>query len=355
MRLDQAHLDALRCAVDAGTFEAAARRLHVTPSAVSQRIRALEESVGRVLLRRSKPIEATASGVSLLRLARQIDLLSDDVAREFGAELGGADGFGGDGSSGAGSSGVDDADAPLIRLPIAVNADSLATWILPALAPLTGRIAFDLHREDETHTDSLLRDGTVMAAITAVARPVQGCSSVLLGNMRYRPMMSRAFAERWFPADGAADAADAADAVGAAGAAGAARAAGAAGTVNATDAVTAERLGRAPVVVFDARDDLQHAYLRRRAEELGAGRELVPPLQYVPGSTDFVRAVRLGFGWGMVPDLQREPGDGLVELDPGAVVDVPLHWQQWQLHTPSLDLVTRTLRAAASRALVPHP
>ena len=43
----------LATVLDEGSLDAAARRLHVTPSAVSQRIKALEEHVGRVLLVRA--------------------------------------------------------------------------------------------------------------------------------------------------------------------------------------------------------------------------------------------------------------------------------------------------------------
>src|SRR5215218_10297584 len=122
MDLDLAQLRALDATVRGGTLEAAARALHVTPSAISQRLRALEVATGRVLVVRSKPVQVTESGQAVLRLARQIELLTSDTVAELDA--GRADGAG-DGTSGA----------PVQTLPIAVNADSLATWVLPALAP----------------------------------------------------------------------------------------------------------------------------------------------------------------------------------------------------------------------------
>jgi LysR family transcriptional regulator, chromosome initiation inhibitor len=175
MDLDPAQLRALDATVREGTLEAAARALHVTPSAVSQRLRALEIATGRILLVRTKPVQVTESGQAVLRLARQIDLLTADTARELG---------------GGGSPDR----AP--TLPIAVNADSLATWVLPALAPLAGDFCFDLYREDQEHTSALLRAGTVMAAVTADAAPVPGCTSTRLGGMCYRPMAAPAFARR---------------------------------------------------------------------------------------------------------------------------------------------------------------
>jgi LysR family transcriptional regulator (chromosome initiation inhibitor) len=288
--LDLAQLRALDATVREGTLEAAARALRLTPSAVSQRLRALEVATGRVLLVRSKPVRLTGSGEAVLRLARQIDLATADAVRELGGD-------------------ADDGRLP--SLPLAVNADSLDTWVLPALAPLAGEFVFDLYREDQEHTSALLRSGTVMAAITADADPLPGCTSTPLGGMSYRPMATPGFAARWFPGG-----------------------------------PTPEALAAAPVVVFDRKDDLQHRYLRRRAGTLD------PPAHYVPASADYVRAVRLGFGWGMVLDLQRDRGDGdLVELDPGGAVDVVLHWQQWKLRSPSLDRVRAAVLDVAATAL----
>ncbi|WP_222266480.1 LysR family transcriptional regulator ArgP [Modestobacter marinus] len=285
MDLDLGQLRALQATVTAGTLDGAARALHVTPSAVSQRLKALETATGRVLLVRSKPVRVTESGQAVLRLARQVALLAADAARELVGE-------------------------ERITLPIAVNADSMATWVLPALAPLAGELAFDLHREDQERTAALLRDGRVMAAVTADSEPVPGCTVTRLGGMRYRPMATAAVAGRWFP-----------------------------------HGVTAAALARAPVVVFDRDDDLQHRYLRQRGVDPAA-----PPLHLVPASADYVSAVRLGFGWGMVP-AQQEPAGELVDLDPDGAVDVVLYWQQWKLRTPSLDRVADAVLAAARRAL----
>ena len=60
--IDLSQLRALAAVVDEGSFDAAASALHLTPSAVSQRIKALEQSAGRVLVRRTKPTEATEAG-----------------------------------------------------------------------------------------------------------------------------------------------------------------------------------------------------------------------------------------------------------------------------------------------------
>jgi LysR family transcriptional regulator, chromosome initiation inhibitor len=294
MELDLAQLRALAAAVDEGTLEAAARAMHVTPSAVSQRLKALEIATGQVLLVRSKPVRATPSGKVVLRLARQVDALAADTARELGA--------------------APDPARPA-SVALAVNADSLGTWVLPALAALEGSVAVDLRLEDQDHTSALLRAGTVMAAVTADAAPVPGCTATRLGRMRYRPMAAPGLAARWFP-DGPSPAA----------------------------------LARAPMVVFDRKDDLQHRYLRAR---LGAG-AAAPPAHFVPASAEFLQAVLLGLGWGMLPDLQSEgpAREGrLVAIDAEGVQDVDLHWQQWRLRSPTLDRVAAAILEAASAHL----
>jgi LysR family transcriptional regulator (chromosome initiation inhibitor) len=288
MDLDLAQLRALDATVAAGTLDGAARALHVTPSAISQRLKALEAATGRVLLVRSKPVRVTESGQAVLRLARQVALLAADAGREL----------------------ADPADRRPVSLPIAVNADSMATWVLPAIAALAGQYAFDLHRDDQEHTAALLRDGRVMAAVTADAEPVPGCTVTRLGSMRYRPMATAAYTARWLP-----------------------------------EGPTPGALSDAPVVVFDRKDDLQHQYLRARGVD-----PAVPPAHFVPASADYLTAVRLGFGWGMVPRQQEPPGE-LVDVDPDGAVQVVLYWQQWRLRSPSLDRVADAVLTAARTAL----
>lgn len=284
-------LAALAAVVSEGTFEGAARRLHVTPSAVSQRVKALEHAVGRVLVVRSTPARVTAAGAPVLRLARQVELIADDTALELGAT----------------------ASAPP-SVPVVVNADSLDTWALPALAAVADRVSLDVVREDQDHSARLLQDGTAMAAVTSLRTPVQGCSVTPLGAMRYRAMAAPEFAARWFGAG-----------------------------------VTPQALAAAPVVVFDRKDDLQDRFLRRRSRRPSSA-----PRHYVPATAAFTRAVRLGLGWGMLMELDvGEVGASadLVELDPGHPVDVPLYWQQWKLRSPALDALATAVADAARGAL----
>lgn len=295
MNLDRDQLATLRAVVDEGTFDAAARSLALTPSAVSQRIKALEQQLGRVLVERTKPVRATESGEVLLRLAREITLLETDAAAALRLD-GAGDGF--------------------TSVPLAVNADSLTSWFLPAIAEVctAERIVVDIHREDQDRTAELLASGQVMAAVTSQSEPVPGCSTTPLGVLVYRPAASRAFAERWFP-----EGADAAS------------------------------LGRAPVVDFDHDDELQTRYLRRVSR-----RRLDPPRHFVSGSSDFVQAIALGLGWGMLLESQLAAAkpDEFTELDPeGPGVRVPLYWQQWNLRSPTLDALAEAVIASARASL----
>ena len=270
-----------------GTFDAAAQRLHLTPSAVSQRVRALETAVGRPVLRRVRPVELTAAGEAVVRFARQLELLSTDLSEQLEP-----------GSENA---------AP--RITLVVNGDSLNTWALPGLVDAAEHVQLTVLREDQDHSLDLVRRGAAHGAVTATAAPVPGCTSRPLGVMRYRPVCTPAFADRWF-----------------------------------AGGVTAATLAAAPVVVYDDKDELQDRYLRRHRR-----RPLSPPRHFVPATHEFGRAVQLGLGWAMLPELQLaqlEPGS-LVPLVSSGHLDVPLHWQQWRLTTTALDRVATAVGGAA--------
>ncbi len=287
----------LLAVVDEGTFDAAAAALHVTPSAVSQRVKGLEQRTGRVLLLRTRPVRPTESGEVLVRLARQVARLERDAYAELGL-------------SGAGEP---------TRVSIAVNADSLATWFLDALVrlPARSRLCFELRREDESHTAALLREGTVMAAVTSSPDPVPGCSVRRLGTMRYLPVAHPEFAAELLAEP------------------------------------LEESVATAPVVVFDRRDDFQDGFVRR----LTGGRTGASTLRhFVPTSEGFAEAVAAGLGWGMVPEAQAVPllrAGRVTVFAPDRAVDAPLYWQQWKLDSPALAAVADAVTVTAARAL--HP
>lgn len=289
MQPDQ--LATLAAIVDHGTFEAAARHLHVTTSAVSQRVRALESVAGQVLVRRAAPCVATPAGEVLVLLARQTALLHDEARTALG----------------------DDARTRL-ELPVAVNADSLATWFRGVLGEVAGwdGVTLRLHVEDQAFSSELLRRGDVLGAVTSDPTPVQGCVVEPLGALRYRPAATPSFADRWHRGRG-------------------------------------YDWARMPVVVFNEKDALQHDLLAAR----GVG--FPPVVHRVPTSADFHEAVRLGLGWGLLPSPQLDPdlvSGALVVLSSRDRLDVDLHWQRWRLDSPHLTRLTESVRRA-SRTLRP--
>ena len=271
-----------------GSFEAAAGHLLVTASAVSQRVRALEVAVGRPVLKRTRPVELTASGHAVVRFARQLDMLSADLAEEL----------------------QPGARPASVRLTLVINSDSLHTWAMPGLASVAGKVQLEILREDQDYSLELLRSGAAAAAITTTAKAAPGCSSRRLGVMRYLPVCTPDFAARWFPGG-----------------------------------ATADTLAVAPVIIYDRKDDLQDRYLR------GVSRKtLQPPRHFVPAAHEFGEAIRWGMGWGLLPEI--EVSDELkrrtmVSLDPAAHVDVPLHWQQWRYGSAALEEVAAAVLAAA--------
>ncbi|MFW5470296.1 LysR family transcriptional regulator ArgP [Knoellia sp. CPCC 206435] len=285
MQTDQ--LRALLAVVDGGTFEAAARRLHVTPSAVSQRIKALEHSLGQVVVRRGLPCEPTPAGEVLVRLARQQHLLEQEARAA-----------------------LEESAAPR-ELAVAVNADSLASWFRPILHEFAGweGVVLRLHVEDEGHSHELLRAGTVLGAVTSNPVPVQGCSVERIGGMRYLPVATPELRDRF------------------------------------TRGRTVD-WARMPVLRFNEHDEVQAGVLARH----GVEREAMPPTHRIPSSEAFAEAVRAGLGWGALPQAQcaeeLERGS-LVRLGTRDHVDVPLHWQSWRLRSPLVDRLTDAIRAAA--------
>lgn len=264
--------------LEEGTFDAAAEKLFVTPSAISQRIKSLETIVGRVLLQRIKPIAPTESGKELLLLAKEVVLLTNEFEDRLDKT-----------STNKNQS-----------IPIAVNADSLGTWMIPALAKASEFANFEVHREDEEFSTELLRDGTVMAAVTSSSKTIQGCKIRKLGTMRYRPMATADFVKKWFP-----------------------------------NGPTTESIRNAPVIIFDKKDEMQNRYINKFVRG-----KVNPPCHYIPSTSDYSSAVLASMGWGYISDMQFETltkRQSLVELESGSSVKTTLYLQQWKLSSETLN------------------
>ena len=296
--LDETLLLAIAAVAREGSFERAARVLHVTPSAVSQRVRLLEERIGATLIVRGQPCIATEIGARLCRHAELISVLESELRRELPVLP------------------RDSADDLHAQLRVAVNADSLGTWFVGAMKDFGREHAtlLSLTLDDEDHTAEWLRRGHVLAAVTSLRAPVQGCRSRRLGALRYVATASPAFVERWF-----------------------------------NGGITAQALSKAPSLVFDRNDRLQDHWVRRQVH-----RNVPLPAHRLPSTRAFLDAAAAGVGWGMNPLTLAEPylasGD-LVQLAADSPVDVALYWQVSRLEVPVLAQLTRSVVRAATVAL----
>ncbi|MBD8030499.1 LysR family transcriptional regulator ArgP [Corynebacterium gallinarum] len=284
------HLDTLLTIIDEGSFENASLALSISPSAVSQRIKALEKSVGRVLVSRTQPAVATEAGEVLVQAARKMALLQAETREQLAERL------------------------DEIPLTVAINADSLSTWFPPVFAEVArwGAVTLTLRVEDEAHTLSLLRRGSVLGAVTREADPVAGCEVQRLGIMRHLPVATPELRDR-YSVDGHPD------------------------------------WVRMPVLRFGPNDVLQDRDLEGRVEGTVARRRV----SVVPSAEGFGEAVRRGLGWGLLPEAQAAPmlaaGD-VVQLDE-KVVDTPLYWQRWRLESRLLARLTDAVVDAARAGL----
>lgn len=300
--LDPAALDCLTALIDEGSFERAAVQLSVTQSAVSQRLRTLEAQMGQPLVVRARPLRLTEVGKVLLRYARQVQALRVDLARELEVDAQSSH-----------------------RLPIAVNADSLATWVLPALDALVQQgVSLELLVDDQDFTHERLREGAVLGCVSTVREPLRGCRVTPLGVMRYGAVASPLFAQQHLP-----------------------------------QGLNRGHLSQLPFLVFNRKDDMQQQWV---SQAFGVRSPRLRE-RHVPSSEAYVQAVTRGWGVGVVPMLQVRSllNEGhLVQLLPQCSVPVALFWHQWKLgpeaeaptaRVAMLDAVGAALEVGAHEAL----
>ena len=283
--LDYAGLEALAAVLREGSFDRAARKLHVTPSAISQRIKLLEERVGQVLVMRGTPCTGTEAG---RRLANPELVPEGQVAR------------------------------PTLKL--AVNADSLNSWFVDAMAAFTqgGNELLDISIDDQDHTAKRIKEGEVMAAVTASSSHITGCNIWPLANMHYVAAASPAFIARYFGDAG----------------------------------ITAHTLAQAPMLTYGRKDAMQDKWLQQQ----GVTARHMPPRHWVPSAHAFIRACEAHIAWGMHPTvlIQDHLKDGrLVELLPGTGISVPLYWAHARNAQTGLERLTQCVIGAAQSWLDP--
>lgn len=278
--LDYKLIEALALVARDGGFDKAANALHITQSAVSQRVKLLEEQMGQILIARTSPPRTTSAGRNLLKHYLQVKQLEDDLFGEIDNQ----------GCKGHTS------------ISVALNADSLATWFLGAIQSfiLTEGVLLDIRVDDQEQTHRLLKDGDVVGCVSTRDQPLQGCRVDYIGRMNYHMLAAPEFAKKWFPTGLAIAGAN-----------------------------------RAPAIIFNRKDELHHKLL-----ELVLGE--VPdtiPANYIPSAEKFVDFMAAGLGYGMLPFQQSEPfirTGRLVDLAPGYTIPVKLYWHCWNLKSKLL-------------------
>jgi LysR family transcriptional regulator (chromosome initiation inhibitor) len=296
--LDYASMSAVAVVVREGSFERAARALNVTPSAVSQRVKQLEERVGGVLIVRGQPCTATEMGRLICRHVEQVGMLEHELRGAL-PRLSPAE-----------------ATDERVTIRVAVNADSMGTWFLQAMAKFmeTDNALLDVAIDDQEHTQEWLRTGDVLAAVTSDPQPVQGCESIPLGKLKYCAVASPKFTSRFFP-----------------------------------DGVTATALAAAPSLRFDRKDQLQARWVRSVCR-----RDVDIPSHWMASTQAFTDASVAGIAWGMNPQamVATHLRDGtLVELVPEKQLSVPLFWQHTRLQMPVLARLTKAVIATSRAAM----
>ncbi|WP_428774110.1 LysR family transcriptional regulator ArgP [Vibrio sp.] len=292
--LDYKWIEALDSVVHQGSFERAAQQLFISQSAVSQRIKQLEKFLAKPVLVREQPPRPTPVGEKLLGLYRRVQLLEQELVPELAEELSGPS-----------------------QIAIATNADSLATWLLPALQPVMKRhpVEINLEVHGETRTIEKLRSGEVAGAISLESKTIPGCQAQFLGRMDYVCVASPEFCQRYF-----------------------------------SSGVNRDSLRRAPAVSFDKYDELHKQFLARHFD---LSRDSI--INHNVGSSEaFVKLALAGVAYCLIPKLQisQELEQGLLrDIVPGLFVSQKIHWHHWQLETGLLQQVSAAILQHARRVL----
>ncbi|MBO1519209.1 LysR family transcriptional regulator ArgP [Oceanisphaera pacifica] len=273
--LDYKLLAAFDKVVSEQSFERAAHALHLTQSAVSQRIKQLELRLAQPLLIRGQPLRLTDAGHRLLAHYRQVSQLESAVMADL----------------------LPDAPQKPLTVTIVTNADSLATWLIPALTPLlhSHPIELNLLIEDESRSLERLARGEAFGAISLHAESPSGCCSDALGQMDYLLVATPEFKQRYF-----------------------------------AQGLSQTALQQAPAVAFDQRDDMHARYIEQHFG-LPVGNY---PCHAVRSAEAFVAIARSGAAYCLIPKLMIEQDlqtGKLIELYPQGRLTEPLYWHRWLL------------------------
>lgn len=160
--LELRHLRLLAAVADAGGLTAAAERLHLSQSAVSHQVKALEDALGLPLLERTaRPVGLSPAGRRLLALAHEVLPRADAAARDLARLKDGAAG----------------------ELRIAVECHTCYDWLMPAMdayRDLWPAVELDLLGGFQADPLGLLGDRRADLVITAETTPRAGIATLPL-------------------------------------------------------------------------------------------------------------------------------------------------------------------------------
>lgn len=291
MKLDSEKLRALSAVLRFGSFEAAAQELGVTQSAISQRIKLLEDTVGARLVVRDKPCIGTDEGRRLAAHALQVEALEAQLALQF-------------------SQSRSDSKIPV---NIALTADSADTWLFDAFTGVDGFL-FEFIIDNQDFSDELLRKGEVVGAVTANGAALPGCDCHSLGCMTYLATASPEFIARYF-----------------------------------ANGIDGESLMQAPSLRFNSKDKLQSQWIKRYF-----GLDISPPFHSIAAPGAYVKANLAGLGWGMQPVqlvAEHVAKGRLVPLLPNTEYSMPLYWQTSRIWRSTLEDLTKAICLTARKSL----
>ena len=293
-------LECLAAIVEEGGFEKAAKRLSITQSAVSQRLRSLETHAGTVLIVHGRPIRPTPAGRLLLKHAMQMRLLRADLEQDLHTL----------------SPGTSKNTWQEDRISIAVNADSIATWALPAFDLMVKQgLPLEIIADDQDFTQDWLREGQVLGCVTTLKQALRGCKVVSLGSMSYIAVANRNTIEK-----------------------------------NCPDGFSAQNFRKMPFIAFNRKDDLQAEFISRtfRLKHVNLNQ------CFVPSSEGQVRAVLAGWGASVVPELLVRPfiaSGELINLAPDAELLINFYWHCWNIDSAVLNSLSHALQSTAAKYL----
>lgn len=292
--MDYRHLEALAAVINENGFEKASKKLNITQSAVSQRIKQLEDLTGQILIIRKSPPRPTDYGKKLLKHFMLVEKLETELLNEI----------------------HENKEQEFLNIAIGINADSLATWFIDSCSNFleTHKVTMDLRIDDQDETHIMLKNGEVLGCIGSKKLSIQGCCSTFLGNMKYRPVAAPDFNKNFFK-----------------------------------KGFNKETIKTSPCVLFNKKDGLQAEFFKKAFQT-----QIIDfPRSYIPSSEKFFDFILKGHAYGMVPDLQSQSylkTKKLIALS-NFYIEVPLYWSRWTLNSKIIKTITDSILKESKKFL----